>query len=245
VANRYAVQQRDRSFARTWLDALVACGPTTSLVIGLGLGGTGWLLEQPGVAAAGAVVASVGVYVERLQARTLRRRRRTERMRSRHEVTELRRTIAQLRVEVGAFQRALLDTEAAMTARSLPLLPPVSPVAHLAPVGHLAPVADEEQLVVVPLADAEAEEWVQTPARDAAPEGPLPAQRPSPFIAVVSSSLPVLPVPPATPDTLVYAAFAQTEAIAATCGVAHPPDADKAEPVLADPVLAEHVRRSA
>src|SRR3954470_15897143 len=96
-----------------------------SLATGVGLGAAGYLLAQPGLAASGTLVAAVGLYVERLQARSLRRPRRPERMRNRHEVTELRRTIAQLRLDVGAFQRALLDTGAVLAAQSLPLLSPV------------------------------------------------------------------------------------------------------------------------
>jgi len=187
VANRYASQQREPSSARVWLDAVSAAAPMTSLVTGLGLGAVGYFLQDAAIAASGALAGAIGLYVERHQARALRRRRRAERMRSRHEVTELRRTIALLRQDVDAFQRALLDTEAALAARALPLLVPVVPLAE-----PPAPPADEEQLAVVPLADVEADEWVQTAVRDVAADAPLPAQRPSPFVVAVSGSLPVV-----------------------------------------------------
>jgi hypothetical protein len=164
-----------------------ASAPMTSLVIGLGLAVVGYLLQDAAIAASGALVSGMGLAIERHQARILRRRRRAERMRSRNEVIELRRTIALLRQDVDAFQRALLDTEAALAARALPLLVPVAPV-----VEQPAPSADDEQLVVVSLADAEAEEWVQTPVRDIIADAPLPAQRPSPFVAAVRGPLPVV-----------------------------------------------------
>ncbi|MGZ4602628.1 MAG: hypothetical protein ACXV0U_03405 [Kineosporiaceae bacterium] len=225
MANRYASQQQERSRSRAVLDAVVACAPMTSLVTGLVLSGAGYFAQVPALATGGAVVCAVGLYVERLQARSLRRRRRAERMRSRHEVTELRRTIAQLRQEVDAFQRALLDTEAALAARKFPLLVPVP----AAPV----PAEDrgEEQLVVVPLADAEAAGWVQTPARDGAVEAALPAQQPSPFVTVAGGPLPALAsaarsrlTPQA--DALVYAALAELDATVATRSLAYAGDAD-------------------
>jgi hypothetical protein len=196
VANRYAAQQQEHSALKTWWDALVASAPMASLATGLGLGGAGYVVQRPGVAASGAVVCAAGLYVERLQARSLRRRRRAERLRARHEVTELRRTIAQLREDVDAFQRALLDTGAAVAARSQPLLPPVpapvaAPVAAPvpAPVPALAPVAsvaaDADDVVVVPLADVEAAAWVQTRERRPLVRPPLPSQAPSPFVAAV------------------------------------------------------------
>src|SRR5206468_2901336 len=76
VANRYASHQLKAPFLRTSVDVVVACAPMTSLVTGLGLGAAGYLLDAPGVAAGGAVVAAAGLYVERMQARALRRRRR-------------------------------------------------------------------------------------------------------------------------------------------------------------------------
>jgi hypothetical protein len=122
-----------------------------------------------------------------MQARALRRRRRAERMRNRHEVTELRRTIAQLRLDVDAFQRALVDTEAALAARSLPRLPvpeaaaaaarPVAPVAQpvaepvVQPVAEpvLAAVAVPGEPAAEPLIvdlDEPVHAWVQTGDRD-------------------------------------------------------------------------------
>jgi hypothetical protein len=185
VANRYA-SHLERSILRASVDLVLACAPMTSLVTGLGLAAAGWLVNAPGVAASGTLVAGVGLYVERLQARSLRRRRRAERMRSRHEVTELRRTIAQLRIDVDAFQRALIDTGAVLTARAVPLLAPVPAAPAPAPVPVAAPV------VVASALDA----WVQTPNRDAAEHSPLPAQQPSPFVAA-GGSLPVVPeLPP-------------------------------------------------
>jgi hypothetical protein len=179
---------------KTWWDALVASAPMASLATGLGLGGVGYAVQEPGVAASGAVVCAAGLYVERLQARSLRRRRRAERLRARHEVTELRRTIAQLRVDVDAFQRALLDTGAAVAARSLPLLPPV-PTAPVAPVATpvavpvaapapapAAPAEEADDVVVVPLSDVEATAWVQTRERRPLAQRPLPSQAPSPFV---------------------------------------------------------------
>ncbi len=186
----------------------------TSLAAGLGLGAAGYLVAEPGLAAGGSLVAAVGLYVERLQARSLRRRRRAERMRSRHEVTELRRTIAQLRLDVDAFQRALLDTEAALSARDLPLLPQPAPVApprsadrRATPVVEPVPEPVAEPVVepvaepvVVPVAQPVGQPlvaWVQTPRRDTADVVPLPAQQPSPFVAAQSGPLPVLPeLPP-------------------------------------------------
>jgi hypothetical protein len=211
VANRYA-QQRDHSALKTWWDAVVASAPMASLVSGLGLGGAGYLVERPGVAASGAVVCAAGLYVERLQARSLRRRRRAERMRSRHEVTELRRTIAQLREDVDAFQRALLDTGAAVAARSQPLLPPVpvaAPLSVPAPVAAslsvaapAAPVLAEatDDVVVVALADVEATAWVQTRERRPLAQPPLPSQASSPFVAADDTA--------GRQDDLVYAALA-------------------------------------
>ena len=208
MANRYASHQLKASFLRASVDLVVACAPMTSLVTGLGLGAAGYLLDAPGVAAGGAVVAAGGLYVERMQARALRRRRRYERMRNRNEVTELRRTIAQLRLDVDAFQRALLDTEAALAARSLPRLPVPEPVAEpvieriaepvAEPVAQpLAGVLDEPLIVDL---DEPVHAWVQTADRDARADGDpgeLPAQQPSPFVAAASSSLPVLPeLPP-------------------------------------------------
>jgi hypothetical protein len=200
VANRYASQQREHSSSRTWFDLVVACAPMTSLATGLGLGAAGYLLDRPGVAACGTVVCAVGLYVERLQARSLRRRRRAERLRNRHEVTELRRTIAQLRLDVGAFQRALHDTEAAVAARTLPLPPPIAAPVVMPATPVAAPVATpvatqvpEADLVVVPIADVEAREWIHTPRREAGAD--LPAQHPSPFVAT-SGALPIVaPVP--------------------------------------------------
>ena len=182
MANRYASQQPERSFVRASADLVVACAPMTSLVTGLGLGAAGYLVAAPGMAATGSVVAAVGLYVERLQARSLRRRRRAERMRSRHEVTELRRTIAQLRLDVDAFQRALLDTEAALTVRALPLLPAVpvavpaaAPVPGAAPVSGAAPVP-----VAVPVA-APVPAPVPAPAAEPAPVPvAVPAAGPAP-----------------------------------------------------------------
>jgi len=193
---------------KTWWDALVASAPLASLATGLGLGGAGYAVQEPGVAASGAVVCAAGLYAERLQARSLRRRRRAERLRARHEVTELRRTIAQLRVDVDAFQRALLDTGAVVAARSLPLLPPVAapaapvaaptavpvatpaavPVAVPAP----APVAlaeEADDVVVVPLADVEAAAWVQTRQRRPLARPPLPSQASSPFVSAVPAAV--------------------------------------------------------
>jgi hypothetical protein len=192
VANRYASHQLKASFLRASGDLVVACAPMTSLVTGLGLGAAGYLINSPGVAASGAVVAGAGLYVERMQARALRRRRRAERMRNRHEVTELRRTIAQLRLDVDAFQRALLDTEVALAARSLPRLPVVEPEPASEPV--LDPVLEP---VLEPVT---VHAWVQTADRDARADGDqagLPTQQPSPFVAAASGSLPVLPeLPP-------------------------------------------------
>jgi hypothetical protein len=197
---------------KTWWDAVIASAPMASLATGLGLGGVGYVGQRPGVAASGAVVCAAGLYVERLQARSLRRRRRSERLRARHEVTELRRTIAQLREDVDAFQRALLDTGAAVAARSqplLPLAPLVAPLSVLAPLAAPlaaplpAPVAAPvpapvgvpvavpaaavaavaaDDVIVVPLADVEATAWVQTRERRPLAQPPLPSQAPSPFV---------------------------------------------------------------
>lgn len=216
VVNRYASRQQARFWPRTGVDIVVASGPITFLVAGLGLGAGGYALEQPAVAASGALAGAVGFSLERLQARALRRRRRAERLRSREEVTELRRTIAQLREEVDAFQRALLDTEAALAAGSLPLLVPVAEAQDLAASASepapaskpaSAPAAqphiggadaqEEEEVVVVALTHAEASDWVQTPPRDAAGQVSLPVRRPTPFIAAVSGWAPI-PVPAAS-----------------------------------------------
>ncbi len=152
-----------------------------SLTAGVGLGAAGYLLAEPGLAASGTLVAAVGLYVERFQARSLRRRRRAERMRNRHEVTELRRTIAQLRLDVGAFQRALLDTEAVLAARSLPLLTPVAePASQVLPrvVPAAEPARAEPARVEAPEAvRAEAPE----PVRAEAPE-PVRAEAPEPAV---------------------------------------------------------------
>jgi hypothetical protein len=215
VANRYAAQQREHSTLKTWWDAVVASAPMASLATGLGLGGAGYAFQAPGVAAGGAVVCAAGLYVERLQARSLRRRRRAERLRARHEVTELRRTIAQLRVDVDAFQRALLDTEAVLAARSQPLLPPVlapvpAPVAVSAPVAVPAPAVDPAAApaavavavpvavphagatddAVVPIADVEATAWVQTRQRRPLAQPSLPSQAPSPFLPALAAAAP-------------------------------------------------------
>jgi len=177
-----------------------------SLATGVGLGAAGYLLAQPGLAASGTLVAAVGLYVERLQARSLRRRRRAERMRNRHEVTELRRTIAQLRLDVGAFQRALLDTGAVLAAQSLPLLTPVAEPAPRplpraeAPQPARAEVPEPARAeapepapveVAQPVALAVGEGWVQTRDRDAVDAAPLPARRLNPFISALSGSIPV------------------------------------------------------
>jgi hypothetical protein len=188
----------------------------TSLVTGVGLGIAGYLVAQPGVATTGAFVAAAGLYVERLQARSLRRRRRAERMRSRHEVTELRRTIAQLRVDVGAFQRALLDTEAALAARDLPLLPQPAPIPAAIPTPTAAPASVPASVpaaapavapapvpvlvepVAAPVTAPQpepvvvAEGWVQIQDRDVAEASPLPVQHLSPFVAALSGSIPVV-----------------------------------------------------
>jgi hypothetical protein len=212
---------------KTWVDAVVASAPMTSLVSGLGLAGLGLAGERPAVSAGGAVVCAAGLYVERLQARSLRRRRRAERLRSRHEVTELRRTIAQLREDVDAFQRALLDTEAVLAARSLPLLPPVPAPAVRAALPAVTPawttpaatpVRDpretaetHDDVVVVPLADVEASEWVQTRERRPLARPSLPAQQPSPF-------------PPSVPEPAALARI-EDELVRATAD-AHPQDDD-------------------
>ena len=195
---------------RSSVDALVACAPMTSLVTGVGLGVAGYLAAQPGLATSGAFVAAAGLYVERLQARSLRRRRRAERMRNRHEVTELRRTIAQLRLDVGAFQRALLDTEAALAARDLPLLPrpsaapapaaPVVPVAQPAAAPALTPVTPAPAVpapVAQPASVVVAEGWVQIQDRDVAEASPLREQRLSPYVAAFTGSVPVSDSAPA------------------------------------------------
>jgi len=214
---------------KTWVDAVVASAPMTSLVSGLGLAGLGYAGERPAVSAGGAVVCAAGLYVERLQARSLRRRRRAERLRSRHEVTELRRTIAQLREDVDAFQRALLDTEAVLAARSLPLLPSVAAPAVRGALPAVmpavmpawtapapTPVRDAQQpaethddVVVVPLADVEAGEWVQTRDRRPLARPSLPAQQPSPF-------------PPSVPEPAALARI-EDELVRATAD-AHPQD---------------------
>ena len=204
VANRYASHQLKGSFLRASADLVVACAPMTSLVAGLGLGAAGYLVNAPGLAASGAVVAGAGLYVERMQARQLRRRRRAERMRNRHEVTELRRTIAQLRLDVDAFQRALLDTEAALAARSLPRLPVAEPVAQPVVVVLDEPVAEP----VVVVLDEPVHAWVQTPDRDL-PE--LPPRR-----AFDTGGIPVVDPAPrdrlsTTTDALVYAALTELD----------------------------------
>ena len=162
VAHRYASHLPRASRLRVSADLVLACASMTSLVTGLGLGAAGYFVNAAGMAASGAVVAGAGLYVERMQARALRRRRRAERIRNRHEVTELRRTIAQLRLDVGAFQRALLDTEAALAALS----PPVTElVAEPLVVGHVEPlvVGHDEPLLVGH--DEPLQAWVQTPDR--------------------------------------------------------------------------------
>src|SRR4051794_29116859 len=178
------------------MNALVACAPMTSLVTGVGLGVAGYLVAQPGLATSGAFVAAAGLYVERLQARSLRRRRRAERMRNRHEVTELRRTIAQLRLDVGAFQRALLDTEAALAARDLPLLPQAAQAAAPAVIPAAAPAVTPARAPAPapqPVPIVVAEGWVQIQDRDAVEASPLPVQRLSPFVTALSGSIPVGP----------------------------------------------------
>jgi len=227
---------------KTWVDAVVASAPMTSLVSGLGLAGLGLAGERPAVSAGGAVVCAAGLYVERLQARSLRRRRRAERLRSRHEVTELRRTIAQLREDVDAFQRALLDTEAVLAARSLPLLPPVAAPAVRASLPAAMPawttpapapvrVAQQpaethDDVVVVPLADVEASEWVQTRERRPLARPSLPAQQPSPF-------------PPSVPEPAALARI-EDELVRATAD-AHPQDDDD----LVSVAVQEHGRHVA
>jgi hypothetical protein len=226
VANRYASHQLKGSFLRASADLVVACAPMTSLVTGLGLGAAGYLVNAPGLAASGAVVAGAGLYVERMQARALRRRRRAERMRNRHEVTELRRTIAQLRIEVDAFQRALIDTEAAYAhlAHPAPVAASPAPVVAVAAAAPVVAPAAPEPVVAAPVASSvpavpalvapvvpavpaavasalpavpAVEGWFQTAERDAAESAPLPAQQPSPFVEAASGSLPVLPeLPP-------------------------------------------------
>jgi hypothetical protein len=241
VANRYAAQQREHSAFRTWWDAVTASAPVASLATGLGLAGVGYVVQAPGVAASGAVVCAAGLYAERLQARSLRRRRRAERMRARHEVTELRRTIAQLREDVDAFQRALLDTGAAVALRSQPLLPVPVPVAAPVPAPVAAPVPaavaapapalavplavpapaacdaaeTADDVVVVPLADVEATAWVQTRERRPLARPPLPSQPPSPFVAAV-------PVADGTQDDVVYALAGAHEDEAELIGVLGP-----------------------
>ena len=155
VAHRYASHQPKASPLRASADLVLACASMTSLVGGLGLGAAGYFLDMAGIAASGAVVVAAGLYVERMQVRALRRRRRAERMRNRHEVTELRRTIAQLRLDVDAFQRALLDTEAALAAQSLPVTErSAEPIAE--PIAEPLVAGLDEPLQV----------WVQTPDRD-------------------------------------------------------------------------------
>jgi hypothetical protein len=171
VAHRYASHQPKASPLRASADLVLACASMTSLVAGLGLGAAGYFLDMAGVAASGAVVVAAGLYVERMQVRALRRRRRAERMRNRHEVTELRRTIAQLRLDVGAFQRALLDTEAALAAQSLPAAEAIAePIAE--------PIAER----LLAGLDEPLHAWVQTQDRDARVDGEQaggPAQRPT------------------------------------------------------------------
>jgi hypothetical protein len=169
-----------------------------SLATGLGLGGVGYVVQDPGVAASGAVVCAAGLYVERLQARSLRRRRRAERMRARHEVTELRRTIAQLREDVDAFQRALLDTGAAVAARSQPLLPVPAPLA--APVSAV-PVA------VAPPVPAPPVPAPPVPAPVAVPV-PVPVDDPLAFPAPTASAA------AETADDVVVVPLADVEATA-------------------------------
>jgi hypothetical protein len=239
----------ERSVLRASADAVRACIPGASLVGGIGLGAAGYLVVQPGLAASGALVAAVGLYAERMQARALRRRRRAERMRNRHEVTELRRTIAQLRIDVDAFQRALLDTEAVLAAQSLPLLPPV-PVAEAAPepaAQVLAlPAPETVPAAVVPYAPSEApsapvvatteqpeaepravvsiaQGWVQTSHRDVE-ASPLPAQQASPFVTAFGANLPVIAAShsaPSAADALVFAALGELEADEETRALAY------------------------
>jgi hypothetical protein len=154
VAKRYASRRPKASPLRASADLVLAAAPLSSLVIGLALGVAGCLVNVAGMAASGAVVVAAGLYVERMQARALRRRRRAERIRNRHEVTELRRTIAQLRLDVGAFQRALLDTEAALAALSAPVAEPLAE-----PIGE----PDAEPLVAG--LDEPVHAWVQTTDR--------------------------------------------------------------------------------
>ncbi|HVN13424.1 MAG TPA: hypothetical protein VMT69_15120 [Kineosporiaceae bacterium] len=231
MANRCASQQQERSRPRAVVEAVVACTPMTSLVAGLALGGAGCLAQVPGLAAGGAIVCAAGLYVERLQARSLRRRRRAERMRSRHEVTELRRTIAQLRQDVDAFHRALLDTEAVLAARNLPLLLPVPEVTEAEPVAVAAPEPGEGELVVVALAEAEASDWVQGPARVGTGTAALPTQQPGLFLTAAGAPLPAQP-PAArgrlTPkaDALVYAALVELDAAVTTRSLAYAGDTD-------------------
>src|SRR3954469_3081736 len=63
VANRYASHQLKASFLRASGDLVLACAPMTSLATGLGLGAAGYLMNAPGMAASGAVVAAGGLYV--------------------------------------------------------------------------------------------------------------------------------------------------------------------------------------
>jgi hypothetical protein len=225
-----------------------------SLAVGLGLAVAGYLLQQPVVAAGGVLASAAGLYAERSRARSLRRRRRAERIRSRHEVTELRRTIAQLRGEVEAFRRALLDTEVGLAGSTCPLPDPVAvpavrepgqPVAAHPAEQPVPPPHEEEHAVVVPLAQAEAENWVQVRARDAAENAPLPAQQLGASGAAVTGSLPVMPPLTVAAGTLVHAAAATTATRTQARSPMHDPDADDAEVAPVAPVPAEPTRRVA
>jgi hypothetical protein len=166
---------------KTWWDGVLASTPLASLAAGLGLGGAGYVVQRPGVAASGAVVCAAGLYIERLQARSLRRRRRAERLRARHEVTELRRTIAQLREDVDAFQRALLDTEAVLAARSIPVPPPLAAATRMAQAKSTvaAPAAPSAAGPVAPPVAPSVAMPFAVPAQPAAP-APASGFAPSP-----------------------------------------------------------------
>lgn len=123
MAKRTAPDPNPRGWAPTARDAVVACTPVASLVTALGLGGTGYLTGRPDVAACGAVVGSVGMYVERFQRRDLRQRFRRERARFRLETRDLHATVDELRREIAAVrlaveERASQPVQAVLSAHS-------------------------------------------------------------------------------------------------------------------------------
>ncbi len=116
MAKRIAPDQTPRGWAPTARDAVLACAPMTSLLGALGLGGTGYLMGRPDMAACGAVVGGVGIYAERLQAREVRLRARRDRARFRAESQALLATMDDLRREISTVREDMEERTRSQTA---------------------------------------------------------------------------------------------------------------------------------